>query len=75
MSALRQRSAALLSGARRVVTPSADCAGRIHRHFPRVRPEVIAPETDGTGQYPKPVFPVYRARFFGHKVAVKRRPS
>ena len=57
VSALRQRSAALLSGARRVVTPSADCAGRIHRHFPRVRPEVIAPETDGTGQCPKPAFP------------------
>ena len=46
VAALRRRSAALLRGAHRVVAPSADCAARITRHFPSVRPEVIPPEDD-----------------------------
>ncbi|MBV8573820.1 MAG: glycosyltransferase, partial [Acetobacteraceae bacterium] len=46
VAALRQRSAALLQGARRVIAPSFDCAARIARHFPSVRPEVVAPESE-----------------------------
>ena len=40
------RSAALLGGARRVVAPSADCAGRLRRHFPGLRPTVKPWEDD-----------------------------
>ncbi len=40
------RSAALLGGARRVVAPSADCAARLRRHFPGLRPTVEPWEDD-----------------------------
>jgi GT2 family glycosyltransferase/glycosyltransferase involved in cell wall biosynthesis len=43
--ALRQRSAGFLAGARRVVTPSADAAARMRRHFPALRP-IVAPLED-----------------------------
>lgn len=46
VAALRQRSARLLAGARRVMTPSDDAATRIHRHFPRIRPSVQPHEND-----------------------------
>ncbi len=39
---LRLRSATDLGGARRVVAPSRDTAMRLHRHFPVVRPQVMA---------------------------------
>lgn len=45
VAALRQRSARLLAGARRVYTPSEDAAARIRRHFPRTRP-VARPHED-----------------------------
>jgi GT2 family glycosyltransferase/glycosyltransferase involved in cell wall biosynthesis len=47
VAALRQRSARLLAGARRVFTPSEDAAARIRRHFPRARP-VVRPHEDDT---------------------------
>ncbi len=46
VAALRQRSARLLAGARRVVTPSDDAATRIQRHFPRIRPSAKPHEDD-----------------------------
>ena len=45
VAALRQRSARLFAGARRVFTPSEDTAARIRRHFPDTRP-VAAPHED-----------------------------
>ena len=48
VSDLVARSAALLGGARRVVAPSADCAGRLRRHFPGLRPTVEPWEDDAT---------------------------
>ena len=44
--ALVARSAKLLAGARRIVTPSADVATRMRRHFPRSRLEVSPWEDD-----------------------------
>lgn len=44
--ALVARSAALLAGARRVVTPSPDAAIRLRRHFPPLRPSVRPWEDD-----------------------------
>ncbi len=49
------RSAALLGGARRVVAPSADCAGRLRRHFPGLRITVEPWEDDAT--LPAPAAP------------------
>jgi GT2 family glycosyltransferase len=46
VAALVTRSAAMLGAARRVVAPAADVAGRIQRHFPGVRPEVMPWEDD-----------------------------
>jgi len=46
VAGLRERSARLLAGARRVLAPSADAAARMHRHFPALRPDVLAPEND-----------------------------
>ncbi len=40
------RSAAELGSSRRVVAPSQDAARRLARHFPQIRPEVVAPEDD-----------------------------
>ncbi len=45
-AALVARSAASLAGARRVVVPAADVAGRMRRHFPSLRPVVSAWEDD-----------------------------
>jgi GT2 family glycosyltransferase/glycosyltransferase involved in cell wall biosynthesis len=47
IAALRERSAADLAGARRVVVPSADAAARLRRHFPASAPEVEPHEDDG----------------------------
>jgi len=46
VAALRQRSARLLSGARRVLVPSQDAATRLRRHFPELSPLVVFPEDD-----------------------------
>ena len=48
VQALRNRSAAFLAGARRVVAPSRDAAARMARHFPALRPEVVPHEPDDT---------------------------
>jgi glycosyltransferase involved in cell wall biosynthesis len=40
VAALRERSARLLTAARRVVVPSQDTAMRLHRYFPGLRPVV-----------------------------------
>ncbi len=45
-AALVARSAADLAAAARVVVPSNDAAARLRRHFPALRPEVIAHEDD-----------------------------
>ncbi len=42
VAALRQRSAAVFAGARRVFVPSADAAARIRRHFPGTQPQCDA---------------------------------
>ncbi|MGC8477376.1 MAG: glycosyltransferase [Acetobacteraceae bacterium] len=52
--ALRARSAALLSGAARVLAPSADAARRIARHFPGIVPVVDPPEDDAARPRPTP---------------------
>ena len=44
--ALVARSAADLAAARRVVVPTTDAARRLIRHFPGIRPEIIAWEDD-----------------------------
>ena len=41
VAALRQRSAAVFAGARRVFAPSADAASRIRRHFPGTQPQAM----------------------------------
>ncbi|PPQ28278.1 glycosyltransferase [Rhodopila globiformis] len=46
VAALRQRSAAFLSGAHRVVVPSADTACRVQRHFPELSPVLVPHEDD-----------------------------
>jgi GT2 family glycosyltransferase/glycosyltransferase involved in cell wall biosynthesis len=46
VQALRDRSAAFLGGAHRVVAPSADAATRMRRHFPALRPEIVPLEDD-----------------------------
>jgi GT2 family glycosyltransferase/glycosyltransferase involved in cell wall biosynthesis len=46
VGALRQRSAALLHGARRVVMPSDDVAARLARHLPGLAPRIAPPEDD-----------------------------
>jgi GT2 family glycosyltransferase/glycosyltransferase involved in cell wall biosynthesis len=46
VQALRDRSAAFLAAARRVVAPSADAAARMRRHFPSLRPEIVPLEDD-----------------------------
>lgn len=46
VQAMRDRSARFLAGARRVVTPSADAAERMRRHFPSLRPEIVPLEDD-----------------------------
>jgi glycosyltransferase involved in cell wall biosynthesis len=57
VSDLVARSAALLGGARRVVAPSADCAGRLRRHFPGLRPTVEPWEDDASLPEPAPTPP------------------
>ncbi len=53
VAALRQRSARLLAGARRVFTPSEDAAAaRIRRHFPRARPVARPHEDDAVIEAP-----------------------
>ena len=47
-TALVSRSAGLLAGAHRVVTPAADVATRMRRHFPAARLEVAPWEDDNT---------------------------
>jgi len=47
ISALRQRSARFLTGARRVLAPSQDAAARMRRHFPGLR-VVVTPHEDDT---------------------------
>jgi GT2 family glycosyltransferase len=46
ISALRQRSARLFAGARRIVVPSEDTGARIRRHFPAIQPIVLPHEDD-----------------------------
>ena len=46
VAALRQRSAKLLAGARRVLVPSQDAAARIRRYFPAANIEVVPHEED-----------------------------
>jgi glycosyltransferase involved in cell wall biosynthesis len=46
VAALRQRSAAFLSAARRVVVPSADTGNRIRRHFPDLPTTHVGHEDD-----------------------------
>ncbi len=53
-AALVVRSAASLAGARRVVTPAADVAARMRRHFPALRPVVSAWEDDRDISPPPP---------------------
>ncbi len=48
------RSAATLAASRRVVTPAADVAARLRRHFPAVRAEVQPWEDDGGIAPPPP---------------------
>ncbi len=48
------RSATILAGARRAVVPSRDVATRLRRHFPLVRPEVIAWQDDAALTPPPP---------------------
>lgn len=55
VAALRSRSAADLAGARRVVTPSADAAARLRRHFDGISPEVAPLEDDADLPPPAPV--------------------
>lgn len=55
VAALRQRSARLLAGARRVLTPSDDAAARIRRHFPRIRPSVQPHENDAALAEPRAI--------------------
>ncbi|HET6196597.1 MAG TPA: glycosyltransferase, partial [Acetobacteraceae bacterium] len=47
VAALRGRSAAVLSAARRVIVPSHDTADRLRRYFPGIRPVVEHHEDDG----------------------------
>jgi GT2 family glycosyltransferase len=54
VGALRERSAGFLAGARRVVTPSADAAARMRRHFPALRPEAVPLEDDAALADPPP---------------------
>lgn len=46
VAALRARSAVEFASARRVVVPSADMAGRLRRHFPLLRADVVPLEND-----------------------------
>ena len=48
VQALRERSAAFLADARRVVAPSDDAALRMRNHFPRLRP-IVEPQEDDAG--------------------------
>jgi glycosyltransferase involved in cell wall biosynthesis len=43
---LRARSAREIAAARHLVVPSHDMAGRLRRHFPHARPEIVALEND-----------------------------
>ncbi len=45
-AALIERSRREFAAARRIITPSPDAATRINRHFPAIRPEVVAWEDD-----------------------------
>ncbi len=54
---LRERSAAELTGASRVVVPSEDVAGRIRRHFPSVTPMVTSWENDLELMRVRPIIP------------------
>jgi glycosyltransferase involved in cell wall biosynthesis len=62
VAALRQRSAGLMAGARRVVVPSEDVAARIRRHFPMARPMVRPHEDDATPGNPPPTRMTTRCR-------------
>jgi len=57
--ALRERSRAELAGATRVVAPSQDVATRIQRHFPQIRPEIVAWEDDAELPSPEPSSPAF----------------
>jgi GT2 family glycosyltransferase len=59
VQALRDRSAAFLAAARRVVAPSADAAARMGRHFPSLRPTIAPLEDDDA--VPDPPRPRARA--------------
>jgi GT2 family glycosyltransferase/glycosyltransferase involved in cell wall biosynthesis len=54
---LIKRSKREFAKARRIITPSADAAARISRHFAGVRPEVIAWENDSVKRILKPPGP------------------
>lgn len=62
VGALVGRSARDLRAARRVVAPSTDCATRLRRHFPRLRPEVEPWEDDAALPPLAPAPPGARAR-------------
>jgi GT2 family glycosyltransferase/glycosyltransferase involved in cell wall biosynthesis len=57
VAALRRRSAAFLSSARRVVVPSADTGQRMKRHFAGLDPVFIPHEDDGLVSPPPPPRP------------------
>jgi glycosyltransferase involved in cell wall biosynthesis len=66
VAALRQRSAADLAGARRVVAPSQDTANRLRRHFPAITPAFVAWEDEAPrGARPVPRAPLTRVCVVG----------
>jgi GT2 family glycosyltransferase len=67
--ALRQRSAAFLSSADRVVVPSADARRRMTRHFPSLSPVIEAHENDALIAPPPPP-PPSTQRVSGKRVRI-----
>jgi GT2 family glycosyltransferase/glycosyltransferase involved in cell wall biosynthesis len=63
--ALVARSAAEFAAARRIITPSADAAARISRHFPKIRPVVTAWEPEAPARLRPPHNDVRRIAVIG----------
>jgi glycosyltransferase involved in cell wall biosynthesis len=55
VTALRERSLDILSGARRVIAPSQDTAMRMANHFPDLTIEVVPHEDDAAIEEPPPI--------------------
>jgi glycosyltransferase involved in cell wall biosynthesis len=55
VTALRDRSMTILSGAKRIIAPSYDTATRLARHFPGIFPVVIPHEDDAAMAEPPPI--------------------